>query len=283
MNTLDTKDRLGYIKLRQDYTKLIESYVAYTYSWYVRPGDIVIDAGFNYGMHLYPLARLVGPAGGVIGVEANPVLAKRVAARVDHEKLKHVTIHNKALFEADGVLEFVTFPNKLGWSHINHGSKENAAIADEEREIILIEGIRYDGLDLSGVRFLKSDLEGADFCALRGGAEMMRKYRPLVVFEMIANIHSEQYGFDYRNFEDYFKSIDYVVYDIHGTEYGLKQWNSAEEAPFAELVALPNESSLIEEWLRRTEIFWASCVSWSVIDNWQDPPLIGLNPPYLVG
>lgn len=71
----------------------------------VRPGDIFLDIGANYGTVGLPLRHAVGPQGHVHLFEPQPVLVGRLERAIADSGDGNVTVHGVALFDRDGALE----------------------------------------------------------------------------------------------------------------------------------------------------------------------------------
>jgi ubiquinone/menaquinone biosynthesis C-methylase UbiE len=58
----------------------------------VRPGERCLDVGAGPGRLTLPAARLVGPTGSVVALDAQPEMLERLRARLEQERLENVTL-----------------------------------------------------------------------------------------------------------------------------------------------------------------------------------------------
>ena len=89
--------------------------------------------------------------------------------------------------------------------------------------------------------FIKTDAEGADFYILKGATRILENDRPVVAFECgrINSFPAASYGYEESEFNQFFDSMEYVLYDIAGLKYDPEFWN---KPTLNDLVAIPLES-----------------------------------------
>lgn len=129
----------------------------------IRPGDTVCDFGANFGFYTLSFARSVGPEGRVIAVEANPPIYQKLKKSVHvNGYAKRVTLHNMALADRNGTLEFRVDSEYSGGGSLVFKGTQNA---------IQVPASRLDDLIPSkvAVNVIKMDVEGAEALVLAGG------------------------------------------------------------------------------------------------------------------
>lgn len=165
------------------------------YASVVRPGDVVIDAGANWGVHTLYLARLVGGSGHVHAFEPHPTVIDELRWHVSRNMLENVTIHACGLLDINGSIPFFLGANSKT-SHV-------ATIADLEHapRTSQIE-VPCSPLDevvsdsrLDALRLIKIDVEGAEGKALQGAEATIRRFRPHLVVEL----HSPEQDLEVAN------------------------------------------------------------------------------------
>ncbi len=138
-----------------------------------------VDVGCHRGTMLDEMLRCA-PNGRHFGFEPIPELAAQLEKR--YGKRDNVTIHRVALSDSAGRSTFAHVVTNPGYS----GLRERRYDRDDERvETIEVETARLDDLLPDGVRirFVKIDVEGGELGVLRGAASMLRRDRPVIVFE----------------------------------------------------------------------------------------------------
>jgi len=151
----------------------------------VRPGDVCLDIGASWGLFTHRLAEIVGPSGVVHSFEPNPV-NHRSLERIRAGR-SNVRIHHCALSAADGVAE-LRMPRRRGASvHAMGSISVPVARAGLFVEAVPVETRRLDdvlGDALSGVRFVKCDVEGHEQAMLDGAQRLLTEARPAVLIEI---------------------------------------------------------------------------------------------------
>lgn len=189
------------LRLLSQYTPLVEGEML-GLSRVVRPGDVCVDVGANYGLYTHELSRLVGDAGLVHAVEPLPDAYRVLAALVSLRALGNVRTHQVALGEhQESSVLSVPWRHGLpvhGRAFLRSGARGEGA-NDEFRSSRDVEvAVRsLDGLVMGGslrrVDFVKADVEGAELAILRGGAALLAAWHPTLLLE-IEDRHTIRYG-----------------------------------------------------------------------------------------
>ena len=134
----------------------------------LRPGDCVIDVGANTGWFTALVASIVDRSGRVCSVEANPRLAAKL--RRSFADSPNVRIVHAAACATSGTVTF-SLATFSGWSSL----RPNCTF--EVLEQVSVPGTTLDALvqreALSHIRLVKLDIEGGEFGALQGAAEIL--------------------------------------------------------------------------------------------------------------
>ena len=122
-------------------------------------GGRFVDVGANAGIYSLWAARAVGPSGRVLAIEANPVMADRLAFNLTASGLAdRVTIARSAVGETTGKATFTLDARNLGGSSLRAASVSatGATIAVPVQPLADI--VREAGL--TAIDILKIDIEG---------------------------------------------------------------------------------------------------------------------------
>jgi len=257
---------------RPDYGMQIEVLVALIYHFLVDSGDAVIDGGVAGAAHTVPLAKLVAPSGMVYGFEASPrpaswlvqFLVKRgVAANVD--------LRAVALGDREGVTDFIIDIKHPGRSHVRAAGDppvDAAALVDKQVVAVRMATLDKELVGCRPITFIKLDLEGMDFLALRGGRELLKRDRPIIVFEDARASAARRHGYTQTDYFDFFDDIGYDVYDLHNTRVTPTNWRSAELT--YESFCGPRDASDLLKIRTLAEGFWATIENRPVLNSWKD-------------
>ncbi len=148
----------------------------------VRRGDVALDVGANIGIYTDRLAVLVGRAGTVYALEPNPHYARdlrRIASR-----RKNVRVIAAAASDRPGTAS-LSVPIGRAGPNASLGSLEDRATT-VPHEVIEVPTTTLDAEagGISGVRFVKCDVEGHEHEVLLGGLELFRRERPILLIEI---------------------------------------------------------------------------------------------------
>ena len=131
----------------------------------VKPGDMIVDAGANFGYYTIIGSRLVGDKGKVYAFEPDPTNFELLQKNVRLNGLtNNVVLERKALSNRKGTL-------KLFIADQNKGDHRIYQPVGESRRSIDVEAVRLDGYfkdHQRGIDVLKSDTQGAEGVILEG-------------------------------------------------------------------------------------------------------------------
>jgi len=155
----------------------------------LRPGDVFIDGGANVGYYTVLGARVVGPHGTVVAIEAAPSTAKQLSQNIKLNGLFNTVIVNKAI-QGDPQAKFVEL-------HFSHGNFGMASLTRENQNAhfrrLRVHAGTIDNICSAYVhiRLMKLDIEGAELDALKGAKNTLAKTDYVVVEcnESKAEIH----------------------------------------------------------------------------------------------
>ncbi|MBY0329394.1 MAG: FkbM family methyltransferase [Acetobacteraceae bacterium] len=228
--------RLFALQPRQN---IFEDIIAGLHAALLRPGDLAVDGGAHAGLHTWPIAERVGPAGRVLAIEPIPELAAALRPAAAARGLPQVEVIEAALADRGGTAEFVWVRNSPGYSGLH--PRPYPFTPDIER--IAVRTVRLDDL-LDGAtrpwRFAKLDLEGGELRALQGGQAALARWRPVVVFESGREIAASADGYSAEEFFGFFARMDLRLLDLFGRAFGPALW-AVRPMPFY-LVAVPEGS-----------------------------------------
>ncbi len=197
-------------------------------------GDTAVDGGACGGIHTFPMAQRVGPTGRVHAVEAHPVHAQELAKKVAAKSLKQVTMHPVAICNETGVGEFVcvkTHPSRSGLRRLNL-SHLGVPI---ETETVQVHRVRLDDMipiETVSWKFCKLDLEGGEYHALLGGASVIQKFKPYIVFENGREIATGPYGYTSEEWFALFDRLGYAIFDLFGRPFTPACWRGGRQIPW---------------------------------------------------
>lgn len=198
---------------------------------FVRPGDEVIDVGAALGMYTIPLAALVGRTGRVSSFEPQPrgIFTVRLLRVITGPHRGRVT--RTAMGPSIGTSTIVV-PFLRGFPIFGHGHVAGRADDGDGRQVrtrtpmtTIDAWCARNGI--SGVSFIKVDVEGFEPAVIEGAGATIDRDRPVLLLE-IEDRHLARYG---RTAADF-------TAEIHRRwpDYGMYRWDGGEWVPAGAIV-----------------------------------------------
>ncbi len=166
-----------------------------------KEGETVIDVGAHIDVYSLYAAKVVGRYGLIIAVEAdsnNFSLLKRNAKLTAGARILCI---ETALWNIKGKIKL--------HRDVSGGSGHHSVVFERDGETIFVKGETLDGLvrrlGLRDVSFIKMDVEGAALNVLKGGQEMLLRWKPRIA---CAAYHTPDEATHLSNF---LRRLDYDV------------------------------------------------------------------------
>ncbi len=189
------------LRVLGQYTPLVEDEMLGLHR-VVRPGDVCVDVGANYGLYTHELSRLAGPEGRIHSIEPLPEAYRVLTRLVALRSLANVETHQIALGErAESSVLSVPWRHGLpvhGRAYLTAGARGRGANSEFRLsrevtvEVASLDGLRARGR-LDRVDFVKADVEGAELAILRGAQQLLAECSPTLLLE-IEDRHTRRYG-----------------------------------------------------------------------------------------
>jgi FkbM family methyltransferase len=173
----------------------------------VRPASNVLDIGANIGFYTSLLSDLIGSAGHVHAFEPDATNFKHLSAIADHRN--NVTLVPKAVSDRSGKLLIYTSP-KLNVDHRTYR-------VDNYKQAIAVDGVSIDdylGEKRSRIDFIKMDIQGYEFNALRGMERTIAANPAMVILSEFWPYAFRQSGACGSLVYDYIRSLDLQIWLI---------------------------------------------------------------------
>jgi len=179
-------------KVRDIDMKLVEEKEMELLPYFIDKNSEAIDIGANYAYFTVRMAHLGRK---IYSFEPIPFTFKVCKMVVNHYKLKNVILYQNGVGERNEVRKFsvpimTSGAISAGQSHFeereNEGAGKELHVNYEKTEIVSCEVLALDSLsnDFDNISFVKMDIEGAEYFALKGMAELIRKFKPVILLEI---------------------------------------------------------------------------------------------------
>jgi len=216
-----------------DYERVLE----HQYTRLLRHGDTVVDIGAHAGRHLRRFIDCVGAEGRVFAFEPLPQMHAALAREF---RQRNVELHNVALSDTDGRVEFVVAEGAPEESGLRQRTYNNPALVKPRRIEVIADTLDRHVDALERLRFVKIDVEGAELNVLRGAAAVLSRHRPVISVEY-GRLAYASYGHDTYTLFDFAEQHGYAMYDIFAHRLDREDWGVACDSVYWDYFMVPLE------------------------------------------
>jgi len=143
-------------------------------------GQVFIDVGAYIGTYTIPIAKRVGSKGKVIAFEPHPKSSEMLERSIKINHLENVTLIKKPVTDQKKKVKFgVSNQPTISSIYFNKDIKYNV-----EMEGIDLDSC-FDRLGSTRLDWLKIDAEGSEIDVLNGARQILKKYSPRIIIEII--------------------------------------------------------------------------------------------------
>lgn len=142
----------------------------------VRPGNVVVEAGANIGLHTVEFSRLVANSGAVFAFEPQRLVFQTLCANLALNQCSNVYALQHALGSSDGEI-LVPFLDPTASQ--NSGGVSLIGVQQGERVPVRT----LDAFNLPACSFIKADVEGMEADVLAGAHRTIERFRPILYLE----------------------------------------------------------------------------------------------------
>lgn len=158
---------------------------------YLQQDSIFLDVGVNMGSYLYFAEKFITDKN-IYGFEPQPALYKRIKYL-----FPNINVYNIALTDTQGILKFKV-PMVGNRESTGRGTLKIDYIEEDETSNKMYD-VQANTLDwfvaekqISKISLIKIDVEGAEINVIKGGANTIRKFRPILLIEVEERHHKDK-------------------------------------------------------------------------------------------
>lgn len=142
----------------------------------IQPGQLAIEVGANIGAHTLFLSQKVGSDGLVLAFEPQRIIYQMLCGNLALNSITNVFCWNTAVGAESGDLALPA----LDYSKENNfgGIELGQSLDGETVSVVTIDDLRLPRCD-----FIKIDVEGMEESVLRGAAETIKQFKPILYVE----------------------------------------------------------------------------------------------------
>ena len=171
-------------KMSGDTQDILQQYIYYFGVWEsnlthfitrrLAPGDTFIDVGANIGYFSLLASKIVGEAGRVVAIEASPRIFSALRSNINRNQTRNIRVVNMAVSHRKGFLKLYSgteFNSGLTTTREERGLEFECEIEARPLDAILSKS------ELETARFIKIDVEGAEWDVVAGMGRLLRSGR----------------------------------------------------------------------------------------------------------
>ena len=150
-------------------------------------GSVFIDVGAHIGYYSLKAANVVGASGKVIAVEPSPPTVRELEDNIRASGVTVVSVQPVACSDAETTVDLYAAPRvNTGQASLSkaNASQGGQAVADYRVRARPLDDIVRDA-GLTRVDVVKIDVEGAEMLVLKGSAETLARFHPVLMVELI--------------------------------------------------------------------------------------------------
>lgn len=160
-----------------------EPEVQRTFQLLAMPGMTFYDVGANVGFHSVIVARLVGSAGRVISFEPLRDNLRWLEHNSKLNGFSHIAARCEALGNIDGETQFMLSEQPTWGRLASVGSPPARSAGETAVRIRRLDSLLREG-EVAPPDLIKIDVEGSEVDVLKGGADTLRRYRPILIIDL---------------------------------------------------------------------------------------------------
>ncbi len=200
----------SYIEWQIFFYGVYEPLIINLFNMFLTKGDVAIDVGSNMGFHALNMAAFVGESGKIYAFEPHPQLLKKLKENIVLNKTHWIEVFDIALSDFSGVGKLSSFKT----TDANQGSsslvrKIGGRVFDVKLKTL---DEWATSIKLSSLKLIKIDVEGHDLAVLKGGENTIKKFKPIVIFELNKDfLSSKKDDIVNYDFYEFFNSLSYKL------------------------------------------------------------------------
>jgi len=178
---------------------------------FIRPGQVVIDGGANYGYYSILFSFLVGARGKVHCFEplkeAYELLREHI---ILNNATSNVSLHRYGLGESRKHTNMYVMK---GWGWGSATVRPTGDIFMGTCQIVSLDWY-IKQKKINRVDFMKLDIEGSEFSALKGSMQTLQRFFPGLMIEITKDAYHD-FGYTLIDLYDFLHGLRYSLYRLH--------------------------------------------------------------------
>jgi FkbM family methyltransferase len=200
----------------------------------VKPGFVCLDIGANVGYYSLLFAKLTGPTGRIYAFEPEKKNYSLLLENIRTNGYKNITAENCAVSDENGRIKLYISEDNAGDHRIEGGET-----AKRYQEINMLKIDDYLRDKNNRVDYVKLDIQGADFKAIKGMANTLKNNPDIMIQSEFWPAGMLHMGIDPSEYLQTLEAQGFIVYDIIECTKS-KIWKKADFARMLSLYTAEN-------------------------------------------
>jgi FkbM family methyltransferase len=184
----------------------------------IKESDVVLDLGANIGYYTLLFGSQVGPSGKVFAFEPSPmtfkILSKNVESYEKEKKFSNIKINENAVTERnDETITLHICNENYGMNRIYPSTYTKNSSEKIKVKTIKLDNYFHDYPEQ--INFVKMDMEGSEFGALKGMEEIIHKNKEIRILLEFHPDSIREYGKDPKDVLELLYSYGLTVYHLN--------------------------------------------------------------------
>jgi FkbM family methyltransferase len=188
-----------------------------------KQGDIVIDVGAHLGRYALISSNKVGKEGKVIAIEAHPMVFEKLNKNLKLNKVTNTIILNYAVHSGQTKLKLFLPRESIDTIYSPHGTvmlgRDNIPLnRSKDGRIVNVDAntldniIHSEGIKAEDVKWIKIDVEGAEYEVLKGTKEILSTSTELaILIEVHQVLYLEENKNLYKDIMEFLKIYNFKI------------------------------------------------------------------------
>lgn len=186
--------------------KLWEKHFRDVINVFISPGDVVVDAGANFGYNAILMGKQISPNGLLATFEPQRIIHQQLSGNLILNNIFNAVTFHAALGNEQSTTTMRSVDYESNWINIGDTSIGEGG---EKVDVYTL-----DQLELDRINFIKIDIQGYELFMLQGAKNTLKQHQPNLFIEIEPH-QLIKFNITENQLIDYIKSFGYRIFKIN--------------------------------------------------------------------
>ncbi|MCC5922975.1 MAG: FkbM family methyltransferase [Crocinitomicaceae bacterium] len=158
----------------------------------LKPGDIFVDVGANFGLYTINAAKIIKENGHIFSFEPFSQSFNALKKNIIQNNIVQITFENKAVGEKSGNLDLYYDPKSTNLGSVSANYLENGV--NETVKVVALDDYFEHQNNLT-IKMIKIDVEGFEYAVLLGMKNILTHQKPILLIEIFHESQEKIHGY----------------------------------------------------------------------------------------